>query len=285
MELSGNKRKLIVKTAIFLSGLVTILSFGLLVQAGEVKETVQEVPAYHVEDAVTENSVPAVPDTLALIPHEQVTFSEKGIASWYGPGFHGRRTANGEIYDMNAFTAAHKTLPFGTILRVTNRRNGKSVLVRINDRGPYIRGRVVDLSRRAARAIDLSLGKVTIEAFLPVQRARKKNLPELDAAPLEKLSFTSEFTPVALEGERDALYSSASFTKAVRTWQRLQDEGRKVFLTIVQPTDESSLKTAHKWIRSHRGTPYYHYVLHIAAAEEGREDEHPADALAFDNQG
>ena len=76
-----------------------------------------------------------------------------GMASWYGPGFHGRRTANGERYNQNAYTAAHKSLPFGTQVRVTNVRNGKSVLVRINDRGPFIRGRVIDLSAGAARAI------------------------------------------------------------------------------------------------------------------------------------
>jgi rare lipoprotein A len=76
-----------------------------------------------------------------------------GVASWYGPGFHGRRTANGERYNQNDYTAAHKTLPFGTMLRVTNLRNGQSVMVRINDRGPYVGRRVIDLSAGAARAI------------------------------------------------------------------------------------------------------------------------------------
>jgi len=76
-----------------------------------------------------------------------------GMASWYGPGFHGRRTANGERYNQNGYTAAHKSLPFGTRVRVTNLRNGQSVMVRINDRGPFIRGRVIDLSAGAARVI------------------------------------------------------------------------------------------------------------------------------------
>ena len=75
------------------------------------------------------------------------------MASWYGPGFHGRRTANGERYNQNGYTAAHKSLPFGTKVRVTNLRTGKSVMVRINDRGPFIRGRVIDLSAGAARVI------------------------------------------------------------------------------------------------------------------------------------
>jgi rare lipoprotein A len=71
-------------------------------------------------------------------------------ASWYGPRFHGRLTANGEIYDQMAYTAAHKSLPFGTLLRLTNQQNNKSVIVRINDRGPYIPGRKIDLSKKAA---------------------------------------------------------------------------------------------------------------------------------------
>lgn len=78
---------------------------------------------------------------------------KSGIASWYGPGFHGRRTANGERYNQNSFTAAHKSLPFGTQVLVTNLVTGRSVMVRINDRGPFVRGRVIDLSAGAARAI------------------------------------------------------------------------------------------------------------------------------------
>ncbi len=76
-------------------------------------------------------------------------------ASWYGPRFHGRTTANGEIYDQTALTAAHKSLRFGTILKVTNPRNNKSVIVRINDRGPYIPGRQLDLSKAAAEELDV----------------------------------------------------------------------------------------------------------------------------------
>lgn len=79
----------------------------------------------------------------------------QGIASWYGPGFHGRRTASGETFNQNALTAAHRSLPFGTQVKVTNLNNGRSVVVRINDRGPFTRGRIVDLSSGAARAIGL----------------------------------------------------------------------------------------------------------------------------------
>jgi rare lipoprotein A len=80
---------------------------------------------------------------------------QRGVASWYGPGFHGRRTANGEVYDQYELTAAHQTLPLGTRVLVTSLTNGRSVEVRINDRGPFIDGRVIDLSYGAARVIDM----------------------------------------------------------------------------------------------------------------------------------
>lgn len=86
-----------------------------------------------------------------------VNLTEMGImkASWYGPRFHGKLTANGEQYDQMGLTAAHKSLPFGTILQITNLRNGKSVIVRINDRGPYIEGRDLDLSKGTALALGM----------------------------------------------------------------------------------------------------------------------------------
>ncbi|WP_414709057.1 septal ring lytic transglycosylase RlpA family protein [Ramlibacter sp.] len=79
----------------------------------------------------------------------------RGKASWYGPGFHGKLTASGERFDMNARTAAHRTLAFGSLVLVRNMRNGREVVVRINDRGPHVRGRIIDLSKAAAAAIDL----------------------------------------------------------------------------------------------------------------------------------
>jgi rare lipoprotein A len=79
----------------------------------------------------------------------------RGRASWYGPGFHGKRTASGERFDMNDLTAAHRTLPFGTRVRVRNAQNGREVVVRINDRGPQVNARIIDLSRAAAVALDL----------------------------------------------------------------------------------------------------------------------------------
>ena len=89
---------------------------------------------------------------------------QRGVASWYGKPFHGRPTASGEIYDMHALTAAHRSLPLGTVVRVTRLDNRRSVTVRINDRGPFVRGRIIDLSRAAAAALDmLEDGVATVE--------------------------------------------------------------------------------------------------------------------------
>nr|WP_277621102.1 septal ring lytic transglycosylase RlpA family protein [Thermus arciformis] len=97
-------------------------------------------------------------------PSRPGRFLQEGLAVWYGPGFHGKRTASGEVYDMHALTAAHPSLPFGTRVRVTNLKNGKSVVVRINDRGPFGGRYIIDLSYAAAKAIGaLSATRVRLE--------------------------------------------------------------------------------------------------------------------------
>jgi rare lipoprotein A len=88
-----------------------------------------------------------------------------GGASWYGPGFHGKKTASGERFNENAMTAAHKTLPLGTVVKVTNQRTGKSIKVTINDRGPFAKGRIIDLSKAAAARLgtkNAGVGKVCV---------------------------------------------------------------------------------------------------------------------------
>jgi rare lipoprotein A (peptidoglycan hydrolase) len=106
------------------------------------------------------------PASAPTAPRVQIGGKETGLASWYGPDFHGNRTANGERYNMFALTAAHRTLPFGTLVKVRNLENHREVTVRINDRGPFVDRRIIDLSYGAARAIGLSRGgtaKVRIE--------------------------------------------------------------------------------------------------------------------------
>ena len=92
-------------------------------------------------------------DGITYRPAVDEDYDEIGIASWYGPKFHGKRTANGEFFDMNEVSAAHQTLPMPSMVRITNLGNGRSLAVRVNDRGPFVRGRIIDLSRRGAQLL------------------------------------------------------------------------------------------------------------------------------------
>src|SRR5512134_470700 len=115
-------------------------------------------------------------------PAENFRYSKTGIASFYGgeargPDFHGRMTANGEIYDMHALTAAHPTLPLPTFVSVTNLENGRSIVVRVNDRGPFVNGRLIDVSRRAAQELGFErqgTASVRVEVLARESRALKQ---------------------------------------------------------------------------------------------------------------
>lgn len=137
-------------------------------------------------------SAPNAPKATAKIGHK-----ETGIASWYGIPYHGRRTASGEIYDMEQLTAAHKKLPFQTWVEVTNLENGKRVDVRITDRGPFINGRIIDLSHRAANDIDMlgpGIAKVRLKVIRPPKDTPLAPAPEAtpqEAAPPEVASARS----------------------------------------------------------------------------------------------
>lgn len=96
---------------------------------------------------------PGPVETRWYYPREEAGPGQLGLATWYGARFEGRRTGSGEIFDKDSFTAAHRTLPFASLVRVTNLANGRSVVVRINDRGPFGRGRIIDVSYAAARAL------------------------------------------------------------------------------------------------------------------------------------
>jgi rare lipoprotein A len=107
-------------------------------------------------------------NTISIPADAKPIYTETGIASWYGPPYHNRRGSNGEVYNMNALTAAHRTLPLGSIVRVTNVKTGHSTLVRITDRGPFIPGRILDLSLAAAKKVDVwkpGLATVKIEVM------------------------------------------------------------------------------------------------------------------------
>lgn len=127
-------------------------------------------------------------------PKEQYDLVETGIASWYGPGFHGKKTASGEIFDKNELTAAHRTLQMPSLVRVTNLDNGKSLIVRVNDRGPYKRGRVMDVSERAAELLDFK-GAGTAKVKLEVLKQES-----LKVAQAAKSGHSTKGYEVAMNG-------------------------------------------------------------------------------------
>jgi len=147
-----------------------------------------------------------------------VGIKERGMASWYGEQFHGKQAANGEIFDMGALTAAHRTLPLGSMIRVTNLTNGKHVRVRINDRGPYVNGRILDLSLAAADRLGMVHGGVSViqlevigdrrpdfmlaaeesdQSVSPLVSVHRLNLQEMRALPVFVLAHADPtMTPV-----------------------------------------------------------------------------------------
>jgi rare lipoprotein A len=118
-------------------------------------------------------------DGVTYTPSADYNYDETGIASWYGPDFHGKITANGELYDMNEVTAAHRTLPMPSLVRVTNLDNGRTIVVRVNDRGPYARGRILDMSRRGAQLLGF---EKTGTAKVHVQIMARESMVLADAA-------------------------------------------------------------------------------------------------------
>ena len=123
-----------------------------------VLESCTPSPRYSVDRITTEKSSEEIPSKTTDTPSKKKPrpgTKLKGIASYYADDFHGKKTANGETFDMNGLTCAHKTLPFNTWLEVKNLANGRSVIVRVNDRGPFIAGRIIDLSLGAAKVIDM----------------------------------------------------------------------------------------------------------------------------------
>ncbi len=160
-------------------------------------------------------------------PYHDPAFAEQGIASWYGAEFHGRKTASGEPFDMNALSAAHKTLPLPSTARVTNLENGRSLLVRVNDRGPFVNGRVIDLSRRSAQLLGVYGGgtaKVRVEFvdFAPLYAATTAIARRADeavptppprrkkAADAGRLEAASAAAPSTIEVERVGVASRAA---------------------------------------------------------------------------
>lgn len=126
------------------------------VQASSTDVAIREADSEPAPEESLIKQVPPTPIAPAPKPASRVVHSAKGEASWYGPGFYGNRTANGEVFRPGTLTAAHRTLPFGTKVRVTNLNNGRVAVVRINDRGPFHGGRIIDLAHGAAQQLGVT---------------------------------------------------------------------------------------------------------------------------------
>src|SRR5262245_33793441 len=157
---------------------------------------------------------------VTYVPAEDPSYRAEGIASWYGPDFHGRSTANGEAFDMNGISAAHPTLPMPSYLRVTNLANGRSIIVRINDRGPYAKERVTDLSVGAAQALgfyEQGLTRVRIEYLgrAPLGRSDDRmllaTLRHGSPAPAPSLARVAAAAPFALPSNTERGRGDRSF--------------------------------------------------------------------------
>lgn len=139
-------------------------------------------------------------------------YKERGIASWYGKKFHGKPTSSGEIYDMHAMTAAHKTLPLPTNVRVTNLRNGKSIVVTVNDRGPFVDNRIIDLSYSAAQKLNMiSAGTTFVEVETLTRNApRTPLLAESPGQPTVAKTFVSMANPISSAAAEPAIGSTVT---------------------------------------------------------------------------
>ncbi len=201
---------------------------------------------------------------------------QRGVGSWYGPRFHGRRTASGEVYDMNDFTAAHQTLPLGTVVRVTNELNGKTTLVRINDRGPYIDGRIIDLSFNAAKTLDIvepGTGDVTIEVIEGIRLNDTTALSNFlsdayEFAAMKDLLSATAFShrnlePLVVEqGTFRVVHENDNLTETLKTWKKLRKKHGQVFLIPLRKTElELQEERTQKKRRSRTQPSLYRYQL------------------------
>lgn len=174
-------------------------------------------------------------------PERDLTYDETGIGSWYGDEFAGRLTANGEIFEPSLVSAAHKTLPMPSVVRVTNLDNGRSLVVRVNDRGPFVSGRIIDLSREAARLLgfqkkgiarvrvqiltdeSLRLEKLAKQGEFPLFHEEDKELPKAIAAEQPKVSLSARTTRASSEKPK-AGQSSVELLSAARSGAVLQTD-------------------------------------------------------------
>ncbi len=216
--------------------LATALALGTTSDAGDSNSGPSTATAAHGPIDVdslyaASTSAPQPFDTSYLDPVSP-TRVINGRVSWYGPGFNGRRTANGERFDQNMMTAAHKSLPFGTIVRVVDTRTDHAVLVRINDRGPYVRGRVLDLSEAAARELGMH-GRGTTSGRLEIFPRNGSDIVQVnnpDGSVSRIRTFDADARVVVPHGFTVKVADFNTFDAAVALYDHLRDGDRPTFL-------------------------------------------------------
>jgi rare lipoprotein A len=226
---------------------IILLSVHKFLSADESNDNAIAEKALRDYEQYIENDIVTIPVDLNEIDNSNGNLLKlEGTASYYASRFHNRLTANGERFDMNEFSAAHKTLPFGTILRVTNKNNNRSTLVRINDRGPYVGKRIIDLSKRSAQAIDgLGLPKVKLEGFIPGETIIQDNQTHYYGYYLDR-------APVCISEEYvEKIDSTNRFHEAVNTSKKKKINDPDIMLMVV---------ANEKNRRESKSSDYYYYI-------------------------
>ena len=197
--------KNIIRIAVFVAVFAAVMSISFLLQAHDAPSGAEPLMAA------------MVPADQVVIRAEPLPFdmddTKDGLASWYGQPFHGRRTASGARYNMHEYTAAHRTLAFGTLLRVVNAKTGKAILVEVTDRGPFIGKRVLDLSYGAARDLGVSVSPVELEAV--TRRSITYFYCDNDST---FLVFTPELNPIVMSvSQLDTLETATTLTNVMKS--------------------------------------------------------------------
>lgn len=245
LNISARKRTRL--AALFVAGVIGLIAIG-----GDLTWTAFAGPGTNDDKAITvETNVDL--DSLYSAKTEENPHSDsssiafldplrtiEGHVSWYGSRFHGRRTANGERFDMHRMTAAHKTLPFNTLVRVQDENTGKAVLVRINDRGPYVRGRVLDLSRQAAERLGMKSrgfteGQIEIYPETTIRQTvtTASQGAKSQSSTIRYITFGSDVKGVHPDGWSVQIGTFDIFDEAIDLHNSLVDEYDNVFLTRV----------------------------------------------------
>lgn len=186
------------------------------------------------------------PPAPAPAPAGPALWHEEGVASYYGPGFHGKETTSGEVFDTERdLTAAHQRLPFGTMVRVTRLDNGKSVVVRVNDRGPFAKGRVIDLSMRAAREIDMigpGTARVRVESLHPVD---PRGMKRTDTWTVQAAAFQDPAAARRLKARLEDRYGQVNIERSEEGFYRVRVgafDSRREAEALAEELEEDGLR-------------------------------------------